>query len=184
VAYSEEFEKCWKLYPARNGKKAGKKQAFEAWKNLSNGDRRVVATDLKLRLKDTSWKSGEFVPDMVRYLKHRRWEDEMATVEHEPRPNTYTEPPVKLPQIQTVANRVMLHVLTGVGGVDKDTLRDMYKVTRRKIGEFHEQKASKEFVSNLKDSLFEVARGFDAEKRAAEIEEAYAAYRVRQGITT
>ena len=187
MTYTEAFEECWKIYPARNGKKAGKKQAFDQWKKLTNGDHRVVKTDLKNRLKDSSWKAGDYVPDMVRYLRHRRWEDETPTPEHEPRPNTYTPPP-KIPRVNAIANRVMVHVLTAVGGVDRVTLKTLYRQMKNTCSEYlrtqsGEDTVTKEWVAELKDELLATARNFDGEARAREIEDAKAAFRVRQGVT-
>ena len=181
MSYTKAFEECWSLYPARNGKKAGKKQAFEQWKKLTNGDHRVIKTDLKNRLKDSAWRAGEYVPDMLRYLRHRRWEDETSEVEYEPRPNTYTPPIAKVSKIDSISNRIFVHVLTSVGGVDTDTLRNLYRAMKK----FTKGKEpTKEFVQDLKTELMTIAREFDGDERQREIEDAKAAFRVRQGVTT
>jgi hypothetical protein len=84
AGYSPEFEIFWNEYPSRNGKKALKAEAFAEWKRLSPGA--DLQRDLLLALKqqkqnyELARSQGEWIaefPDACRWLKKRRWEDEV-----------------------------------------------------------------------------------------------------------
>jgi hypothetical protein len=80
----EDFEIFWKNYPPRNGRKAEKKSAIIEWKKL-NPDKNLQSRILQALQKQVFHyqdckKHDEFCaefPDAHRWLKHRRWEDEV-----------------------------------------------------------------------------------------------------------
>lgn len=76
--YSEDFEQFWKAYP----KKAGKPDAWEAWKKL-NGTRPDVQTlldSVRQHASSDDWtrERGRFIPWPQKFLNGRRWEDEIT----------------------------------------------------------------------------------------------------------
>jgi len=79
--YSPEFQEFWKLYPSRNGKKTGKREAFEEYnKALKKTDPKTISSAVVAQSKTNDWKkeNGSFVPDAFRWLKKGRWEDEVS----------------------------------------------------------------------------------------------------------
>ncbi|MFH2076060.1 MAG: hypothetical protein ABIJ57_12065 [Pseudomonadota bacterium] len=84
AAYSEAFENFWNKYPTRNGRKAGKPQAYAEWKKLSP-DKTLESHILnsissQIEHRNMLVDSGSFAPefpDACRWLKNRRWEDEI-----------------------------------------------------------------------------------------------------------
>jgi len=80
----EDFEIFWKNYPPRNGRKAEKKQALVEWKKL-HPDKNLQSRILLSLQKQVSHyqdckKHDEFCsefPDAHRWIKNRRWEDEV-----------------------------------------------------------------------------------------------------------
>jgi len=78
------FEIFWKEYPERNGQKRGKQKAFKEWKALNPDQelREKIFSALKIQKQNyiDCKKHGEFVPefqDPERWLRNRRWEDEV-----------------------------------------------------------------------------------------------------------
>jgi hypothetical protein len=78
------FEIFWEEYPPRNGQKRGKQKAFKEWKNLKPDQvlREKILSALKIQKQNyiDCKKHGEFVPefqDPERWLRNRRWEDEV-----------------------------------------------------------------------------------------------------------
>jgi hypothetical protein len=78
------FETFWEEYPSRQGQKRGKRKAFKEWKALKPDQdlRGKILSALKIQKQNyiDCKKHGEFVPefqDPERWLKNRRWEDEV-----------------------------------------------------------------------------------------------------------
>jgi len=76
-AYSPEFEEFWKIYPARNGVKARKADAWKTfWKVTSSG---TVAPDaLIAAIKALAPTYGDYPRDAATWLNHQGWTDEMG----------------------------------------------------------------------------------------------------------
>ena len=72
--YTAAFMELWDAYPPRNGRREKKAEAFEQYEKLGP-DALLQATLLEaiaiLR------RTTDFPPDMVRFLRHRRWEDDI-----------------------------------------------------------------------------------------------------------
>ena len=74
------FDKFWKLYP----KKCGKKDAFNAFKSLDVNDDLlgVILDDIESKKKSVQWfgsmkeDNGQFIPLPANYLRNERWADE------------------------------------------------------------------------------------------------------------
>lgn len=87
--YSEEFERFWKLYPARWNRdshkryKVGKWDAMQEWKRLSAEEKQIAFIAVK------SLRSGEFVQDAHRWLKHKRFDDIELKQKKSNEPNAY-----------------------------------------------------------------------------------------------
>ena len=83
IDYDADFTIFWNKYPARNGKKDGKFQAFSEWKRLvvipEMRDILFAALDAQKKHIDWTKENGKYVQDAVRWLKHRRWEDEIGS---------------------------------------------------------------------------------------------------------
>jgi len=74
--YSEEFESFWTHYPV----KRDKSKAFKAWKRLKPNQelQTLLVSDVQQRANiDPQWIKG-YVPYGERYLRDRRWEDEIT----------------------------------------------------------------------------------------------------------
>jgi len=72
--YSADFERIWKIYPVKKGKKT----AFERWKKL-NGNRPEInelISAIGKQKQSKSWKDG-FIPHLTTWLNGARWEDEV-----------------------------------------------------------------------------------------------------------
>jgi hypothetical protein len=90
-SYTEDFLLFWNLYPQRNGHKPGKKDAFDEWQKL--GPPTDLQTEIMCSLNsqikyfDDCRSHDEFCPefpDACRWIKKRRWEDEVKTrTQHE-----------------------------------------------------------------------------------------------------
>jgi hypothetical protein len=81
--YSQEFESFWKAYPARNGKKTGKKEASKCFAEaLKKTTAEKIMEAVATQSKSMDWRkeNGAFVPDAFRWLKKERWEDEVEHV--------------------------------------------------------------------------------------------------------
>jgi hypothetical protein len=76
--YTQEFELFWSTYPARGGKKQGKKEAFAEWKKAIAD---VPAEFLISQIEALAPQYGEYPVDASRWLKHRRWEDEATAAQ-------------------------------------------------------------------------------------------------------
>lgn len=74
---AELFERWWKHYP----EKVGKKAALAEWLRIPNVDEaftaKAIAT-LEWQRRQPEWvkEDGQFIPDPERYLKRGRWQDE------------------------------------------------------------------------------------------------------------
>lgn len=74
------FERFWKAYPPRNGKRRGKAQAQKAWNKLKPDlpTCRRMAAALESDKQSDEWQreNGRFIPMASTWLNGRRWEDE------------------------------------------------------------------------------------------------------------
>lgn len=69
----EQFDVFWKSYP----KKVGKKDTLKMWKAAKiNGEFNQIMQALESQKQSEKWKNG-FILDPVRWVKGRRWEDEV-----------------------------------------------------------------------------------------------------------
>lgn len=73
--YSNEFESIlWKPYPARKGKKQGKKPAYKVWQKLNpTGDLLE-----KIRIGVLAIQKEEYPRDAVKWLRDEGWNDEVV----------------------------------------------------------------------------------------------------------
>lgn len=67
----EEFEQFWKAYPRHENKK----KALEVWKR-TNPPLGALLKAIETQKKGKSWRDG-FIPHPERWLRDRRWEDEI-----------------------------------------------------------------------------------------------------------
>jgi len=70
VSYTSSFESWWKTYPKRNGKRLGKKDAFEVFKTIPESDLPLLGQATKICAE-----SPEYPKDAVRFLKKDLWKD-------------------------------------------------------------------------------------------------------------
>ena len=82
--YSLDFLSFWNEYPTRNGKKVLKKAAFQEWQTLKPTPELQAAIAAALKQQKENFEMvrgrGDFAPefpDACRWLKNRRWEDEV-----------------------------------------------------------------------------------------------------------
>lgn len=80
--YSNEFERWWKTYP----KKVGKKKTYSIWKRIKPDADLLIADTLNRIANDDKWKRG-YIKDPERYLSNEQWEDEVT----QPKPEDLTE---------------------------------------------------------------------------------------------
>lgn len=73
TAYTEVFENFWKAYPARKGKKQGKKPAWEVWRKLNPTSELLV----KIMKGVDAIKNEEYPKDAERWLKREGWADDL-----------------------------------------------------------------------------------------------------------
>lgn len=70
----EEFDRLWKAYPRGEDKQG----AIAEWDRLKPDEATVYAMNLALLAQNATdeWQRGIGIPYFVRWLRHRRWEDE------------------------------------------------------------------------------------------------------------
>lgn len=77
VTYSPQFEAFWSEYP----KKHKKRDAYDEWLRIdtSNGTFEKIMGGLSKWKASENWheRNGKFIPDPERFIKKRRWEDEV-----------------------------------------------------------------------------------------------------------
>lgn len=80
------FEEFWKIYPSRNGKKAGKAEALKEWKSIKPTqelfDEIMSALKKQIEHKQECDAKKVFCPDFkdaCRWLKKQCWKDEIKT---------------------------------------------------------------------------------------------------------
>jgi len=73
TAYSEAFEVFWTSYPARKGKKQGKKRAWGIWHKLNP----TGALLTKIMAGAAAIKNEEYPKDAERWLKAEGWNDDL-----------------------------------------------------------------------------------------------------------
>ena len=76
------FENFWKLYPARKGRRNGKAQALKVWRGLKVNVRlyEAILAGLDAYVHSDEVQRG-YAMDAARWLRGRRWEDEVVTTE-------------------------------------------------------------------------------------------------------
>jgi hypothetical protein len=72
--YSEEFERFWRAYPSRNGRKNGKRAAFDLWRRIAADDRDLLVAAAEKYAASLTAKRG-FARDPERFLKREWWRD-------------------------------------------------------------------------------------------------------------
>jgi len=76
-AYTKEFQTFWEAWPARNGKKQRKKDAFSSWQRKPvNISLDFLLTLIEKEKNTKSWKQG-YIPDAATWLNGRGWENEI-----------------------------------------------------------------------------------------------------------
>lgn len=87
VVYSDDFEALWREYPSRNGSKSGKRQAWAEYARLSADESLQTLILERIKAQKTHREKilakKEFAPefpDLCRWLRNRRWEDEVREV--------------------------------------------------------------------------------------------------------
>lgn len=80
IIYPDDFETFWKEYP----KHVKKIVAFAEWKKIdtSNGTLQKIMNGIKDWKNSQQWNDndGKYIPDPERFLKNRRWEDEIKKI--------------------------------------------------------------------------------------------------------
>lgn len=76
MAYTNEFEEFWQLYPGRTNKlgrirKQDKLGAFVEWNKMTGRERKLAMTGHPVQ--------DSYTCDARKWLKHKRWEDEDIT---------------------------------------------------------------------------------------------------------
>ena len=116
--YSDNFELFWKAYPARNGRKVGKKPAFAQWNKLTADQRKVAFATAEKNNRMQTW--GKYVRDAQRWLRDAGWEDEIEAKQTDmlgtrPMPEAHV-PEVTLPWQERMINRLFkTYVFTAMG---------------------------------------------------------------------
>lgn len=85
VEYPSWFESFWNLYPARKGKKAGKKSTYKIAILIPKADVDLLLTATKNYAESDDCRRG-FAKDPERFLKNDYWRD-FVTAPTEPRPS-------------------------------------------------------------------------------------------------
>lgn len=86
ASYHPEFESFWKVYPSRNGKKNGKRKAFESWWRTVR-DKIATPDELRNRIIQLAPTYGDYAKDASTWLNGRGWEDEVTNNVPEGMPN-------------------------------------------------------------------------------------------------
>jgi len=90
AAYPEWFEAWWQVYPARNGKKAGKRSAYDLCRHLSEAD---VDLLLIATANYAACTENAYAKDPERFLKKDYWRDMITAPEGSPPSTTATAVP-------------------------------------------------------------------------------------------
>jgi len=117
--YTDNYERFWKAYPKRNGRKVGKFDAFKVWKTMSADDKRAAFTEIEKRNRQQS--HGKYIKDALRYLKGRGWEDDVEADQKDmlgnrPMPEA-KEAEVELPWPERMFNRLFKSYVFGAMGL-------------------------------------------------------------------
>jgi len=186
VEYTEDFERLWKAYPARNGRKNGKKPAFVQWKKLTADEKRAAFADVEKRNRLYGW--GKYIKDCERYLRHMGWHDEWqpespATPSGPVRrsPTNFHAP--ALPANQIIANKVLLAVLRNAGGVDRLTLNNLVALKSAILEDHIGEKPTPALIDDLVDQLAAMAANKDRTAQAEEREDDRLQFCIQRGLT-
>jgi hypothetical protein len=74
----DSFVGFWRDYPSRNGVRARKQEALAAWLKLKPDD--ALYSEIMAGLTRYKKVCGDFPVDAVRFLRHKRWTDEITEV--------------------------------------------------------------------------------------------------------
>lgn len=77
ASYHPKFETFWIAYPSRNGKKNGKRKAFESWWKVVR-DKLSTPDELVVRIIQLAPTYGDYAKDASTWLNGRGWEDEVT----------------------------------------------------------------------------------------------------------
>jgi hypothetical protein len=83
ATFPEWFETWWSLYPARNGKRAGKQSSFDIARNIPEDDRPLL---IKATKNYSSSTDSQFARDPERFLKKDYWRDLIDIDSPSPKP--------------------------------------------------------------------------------------------------
>lgn len=88
----EEFDRLWRAYPRGEDKQG----AIAEWDKLKPDEATIFAmkTALLLQMQSEEWIRGIGIPYFVRWLRHRRWEDEKLRSAPEPSGRSVERPEV------------------------------------------------------------------------------------------
>ena len=181
--YTDDFEKTWKLYPKRNGKRVGKKPAFDQWKKLNLEDRRAAYADIRDRGNAGGWPT--YIRDMERYLKRREWEDDWSpqrVTNAIPGAKSLEPPVVQLRHVEQWANRTLLQVVKTVGGVDQKMMKNLVDLKNALVEDHGDDRATKAFVENLDEELSAMAQHYDRDAKRRETVIARERFRVPKEV--
>lgn len=132
--YTHEYESFWEAYPARNGRKQGKKPGFAQWQRLTAAERSLASTDVGKRNRQGGW--GKYIRDAERYLRHKGWEDEW-TPERGPtqteRRRELPEPEFQCSRWQALGNRLLFRYLRHARGLSEPDLASALAVRDRTV---------------------------------------------------
>jgi hypothetical protein len=93
LVYSPEFEQFWTRYP----RKVAKLNAYREWTKLDpKPDIEVVLAGLERAKKSRQWEDPKYIPYPERWLKARRWEDEVEPPKECPYQN-FNDPNYHMP---------------------------------------------------------------------------------------
>ena len=94
IAYTEDFEAFWRIYPRGEGKA----EAFEQWRKITDlPPVNELLAIIEQHKKTQAWidQNGKFIPHCQRWLSKRRWEDKidlhLGTNGHQPKHPAYTK---------------------------------------------------------------------------------------------
>lgn len=86
----ERFESFWKFYRTHGpkGRSESRAEAAKEWDKLQPDDALIatMARALSIQVKGEEWRRGVGVPHACRWLRNRRWEDDLTTSSAEPEP--------------------------------------------------------------------------------------------------
>ena len=119
--YPEWFAAWWKLYVHNTGRGTEKRETFQAAQRLGPDEQGALAvvTEAWFGQRERLHQAGAFVaeaPDPIRFIRHRRWEDELS-VPSNGNPNGATaRPPAPTPEDLAAIDRALADSQPVAGG--------------------------------------------------------------------